>query len=39
MESNPTDGRFSQYRVMEDLGLATTAELMQFAIKARILVP
>jgi DNA-binding NarL/FixJ family response regulator len=35
----PRTVAFHKYRVMEDLGLGTTAELIQFAIKARILVP
>jgi DNA-binding NarL/FixJ family response regulator len=30
---------FHKYRVMEELNLKTTAELIQFAIKSRILVP
>jgi DNA-binding NarL/FixJ family response regulator len=35
----PRTVAFHKYRVMEDLGLGTTAELIQFAIKAKILVP
>ena len=30
---------FHKYRIMEELNLRTTAELIQFAIKSRILVP
>jgi DNA-binding NarL/FixJ family response regulator len=39
LKVTPRTVAFHKYRVMEDLGLATTAELIQFAIKARILVP
>jgi DNA-binding NarL/FixJ family response regulator len=35
----PRTVAFHKYRVMEELGLSTTAELIQYAIKARILVP
>jgi DNA-binding NarL/FixJ family response regulator len=30
---------FHKYRIMEELSLKTTADLIQFAIKSRILVP
>ena len=30
---------FHKYRVMEELNLESTAELIQFAIKSKILVP
>jgi DNA-binding NarL/FixJ family response regulator len=39
LKVTPRTVAFHKYRVMEDLGLATTAELIQFAIKTRILVP
>jgi DNA-binding CsgD family transcriptional regulator len=39
LQVTPRTVAFHKYRVMEDLGLGTTAELIQFAIKARILVP
>jgi DNA-binding NarL/FixJ family response regulator len=39
LKVTPRTVAFHKYRVMEDLGLASTAELIQFAIKARILVP
>ena len=35
----PRTVAFHKYRVMEELSLKTTAELIQFAIKSRILVP
>ncbi|HKV79704.1 MAG TPA: response regulator transcription factor [Candidatus Sulfotelmatobacter sp.] len=35
----PRTVAFHKYRVMEELNLKTTAELIQFAIKSRILVP
>ena len=35
----PRTVAFHKYRVMEELNLKTTAELIQFAIKTRILVP
>ena len=34
----PRTVAFHKYRVMEELNLATTAELIQFAIKSKILV-
>jgi DNA-binding CsgD family transcriptional regulator len=34
----PRTVAFHKYRVMQELHLATTAELIQFAIKSRILV-
>jgi DNA-binding NarL/FixJ family response regulator len=34
----PRTVAFHKYRVMEELGLATTADLIQFAIKSRIVV-
>jgi DNA-binding NarL/FixJ family response regulator len=39
LKVTPRTVAFHKYRVMEELGLGTTAELIQFAIKARILVP
>lgn len=38
LKVTPRTVAFHKYRVMEDLSLATTAELIQFAIKSRILV-
>jgi DNA-binding NarL/FixJ family response regulator len=35
----PRTVAFHKYRIMEELSLKTTAELIQFAIKSRILVP
>jgi DNA-binding NarL/FixJ family response regulator len=35
----PRTVAFHKYRIMEELNLRTTAELIQFAIKSRILVP
>jgi DNA-binding NarL/FixJ family response regulator len=35
----PRTVAFHKYRVMEELDLKTTAELIQYAIKTRILVP
>jgi DNA-binding NarL/FixJ family response regulator len=35
----PRTVAFHKYRVMQELHLGTTAELIQFAIKSRILVP
>jgi len=34
----PRTVAFHKYRVMEELNLETTAELIQFAIKSRILI-
>ena len=38
LKVTPRTVAFHKYRVMEELNLATTAELIQFAIKSRILV-
>jgi len=35
----PRTVAFHKYRVMEELNLESTAELIQFAIKSKILVP
>jgi DNA-binding CsgD family transcriptional regulator len=35
----PRTVAFHKYRVMEELNLKTTADLIQYAIKTRILVP
>ena len=39
LKVTPRTVAFHKYRVMEELSLKTTAELIQFAIKSRILVP
>jgi DNA-binding CsgD family transcriptional regulator len=35
----PRTVAFHKYRIMDELNLKTTADLIQFAIKSRILVP
>jgi DNA-binding NarL/FixJ family response regulator len=39
LKVTPRTVAFHKYRVMEDLGLETTAALIQYAIKSRLLVP
>jgi DNA-binding NarL/FixJ family response regulator len=39
LKVTPRTVAFHKYRIMEELSLKTTADLIQFAIKSRILVP